>query len=366
MKTTLAIFSPNENAYSETFIHAHKNLPFNIKFYYGGGLPTNLEASPSLFKFSLKARIKKRFNRAFSLSEHALMNSLVSEKVCCVLAEYGPTACNTLKIVEFLRLPLVVHFHGFDATNKEVISDYREQYTKVFAYASAIVAVSRKMKADLIALGCPEEKMVVTPCGPNADFFKIEPSYTSQQFVAIARMIDIKGPLQTILAFKKTLDSFPQAKLVMIGDGQLLNTCKYMAKSLRITDNVVFRGVLNSNEIQQTLRESIAFLQHSFTLEGGVTEGSPVAVMEAQAAGLPVVSTIHAGIPDVVVHEQTGLLVNEFDIDEMANHMVRLLSENGLAKKMGEAARQRTAEQFSMDKHLAVLSNTISDAVSVK
>lgn len=107
---TLAIFSPNQNAYSETFIHAHKKLPFNIKYYYGGWFPTNLEASPSLYKFNLIERIKKRFNKKFSLAEHALLQSLRKEKIGCVLAEYAPTACATLKVIESLKLPLVVHF----------------------------------------------------------------------------------------------------------------------------------------------------------------------------------------------------------------------------------------------------------------
>lgn len=366
MNKVLAIFSPNQYSYSETFIQAHKNLAFNIKFYYGGTIPCNLESSPSLFHFKLGARIKKRFKTEFSLSEHALMNSLKKEKVDCILAEYGPTACLTLKIIEYLKLPLVVHFHGFDATNKDVVNEYALRYKKMFDYASAVIAVSNKMKADLIALGCPEKKLVVTPCGPNPNFLKVTPAFINKQFVTVGRFIEIKGPFLTILAFKKVVDVYPQALLVMIGDGQLLNTCKYLARSLHLTNNISFKGVLNPSEIMDVFEESSAFLQHCITLEGGVTEGTPVSVMEAQAAALPVISTYHAGIPDIVIHNATGLLAKEFDIDTMATNMLRILEEDGLAQKLGMAGRKRIIDHFSMDKHLTVLQTVISNSISEK
>lgn len=157
MKKTLAIFSPNQNAYSETFIQAHKSLPFNIKYYYGGYLPAYLESSLGLMQFNLAQRVKKRFNKNFNLSEHALINSLKREKVDCVLAEYGPTACATLKVVEFLNIPLIVHFFGFDASFRPTIEEYRENYKLVFGYAKSVVVVSKKMQQDLIKLGCPPQ-----------------------------------------------------------------------------------------------------------------------------------------------------------------------------------------------------------------
>ncbi len=83
------------------------------------------------------------------------------------------------------------------------------------------------------------------------------------------------------------------------------------------------------------MEKSVAFIQH-FVAQTGDSEGSPVSVMEAQAAALPVISTYHAGIPEVVIHGETGFLVKEKDISCMAEYMVRILAEPGLAKKLGQ------------------------------
>ena len=107
---TLAIFSPVANAYSETFIQAHKQLPFKIKFYYDGMPPTKLEGEPDISSLGFFDKFRKRMFTNYNPVEFALLNSLKKEKVDCVLAEYGTTAAVILKIVKSLRLPMIVHF----------------------------------------------------------------------------------------------------------------------------------------------------------------------------------------------------------------------------------------------------------------
>ena len=272
MKKTLAICSPNKNAYSETFIQAHKNLPFAIKYYYDGLLPTKLEGTNNLFEFTLAEKIKIRTNKYFSLSEHALANSFKREKVDCVLAEYGLTGTAVLKVAEQLKLPMVVYFFGYDASVKEVVEKYAEGYKKVFAYASAVMVVSKKMKDDLIALGCPAAKLVVSACGPNPAFFENKPLYNKQQFIAVGRFVEKKAPYLTILSFKKVVENFPAAKLVMVGDGDLLWICKKLVDALKLCDNIEFRGVLTPVEIKLLFEESIAFVQHSIIADDGDAE----------------------------------------------------------------------------------------------
>src|SRR5690348_5948176 len=115
----LAIFSPNQNVYSETFIQAHKNLPFEIRFYHSGNLPTQLEGRYMLDNFSRIEKFKKKIFRKFTEQEYGLYYSLKREGVACVLAEYGPTASDSLEVIKALNMPLVVHFHGYDASNND-------------------------------------------------------------------------------------------------------------------------------------------------------------------------------------------------------------------------------------------------------
>lgn len=364
MTQTLAIISPIRNAYSETFIQAHKNLPFNIKFYYEGLLPSKLEYQENIFLFNFLEKIKIRLNKNFNLSEHALINSLRREKVDCVLAEYGTTAAATLKVISHLKLPLVVHFHGSDASLKEILNENKESYKNVFSYASKIIVVSKRMKSKLHDIGCPVDKLLLSYYGPNEQFLNCKPSYHNQQFISVGRFVEKKAPYLTILAFKKIIENYPFAKLIMVGEGILLPVCKQLVSALNLTNQIQFKGVQSTTQIQSLFEESIAFVQHSIVAENGDSEGTPVAILEAQAAALPVISTFHAGIPDVVANNETGLLVQEKDVEGMAKNMIRILNEAGLARGLGENGRKRIKEKFTSQQHLKQIEIAISQAIS--
>jgi glycosyltransferase involved in cell wall biosynthesis len=96
-------------------------------------------------------------------------------------------------------------------------------------------------------------------------------------------------------------------------------------------------------------------VKHSLRPGSGDSEGTPVSVLEAGACGLPLVSTRHAGIKDVVIEEETGLLVDEHDIAGMAAQMIRLAQEPALAAALGQRARERIASHFSLDHSIANL-----------
>lgn len=360
----LALVAPQNNAISETFIRAHKLLPFNIKFYYGGYFPNSLEGVETIYKFNFIEKILFKVTNNRNLTKHAVIKSFKNEKINCILAEYGPTACEILDVARELNIPLIVHFHGFDATNTETLSVYRAEYKIVFNYASRVIVVSEKMKQDLIKLGCEEQKIAITPCGPNPAFLKIKPSFQKLQFIAVARFVDVKGYLFTIAAFKKVVEKHSDAKLICIGDGPQLESCKQFARILKLENETVFMGAASPDEIKSALSESIAFLQHSVTLTDGLNEGSPVAVMEAMAVGLPVVCSNSGGIKDLVVNNVTGFLVDEFDIDSMANCMVKFVENTVLARTMGLAGKARILSHLSLEKHLNVLERVIETAVT--
>lgn len=360
----LAIFSPNENATSETFIQAHKKLPFNIKYYYNGLLPNSLEGKGAIIELGITNRLRNKLNSRFTSDERALIKSLKKEKIDCVLAEYGITACHSLKVVKYLNLPLIVHFFGFEASLHETIEKYKEDYKQVFDYATSIIVVSKKMINDVIKLGCPSEKIVLSYCGPNEKFFELRPEFLSPKFLSIGRFVEKKAPYLTIAAFKKVLEKHPELKLIMVGDGLLLNTCKNLVKLWRIEKNVDFIGTRTPKEIEELFNDSIALVQHSIITEDGDSEGTPVVVLDAQAASLPVISTFHAGIGDVIIHNETGLLVEEYDVEGMAENMIRVIEEKGLAQKLGSAGRKRVEQHFSQEKHLKQIEEAVSQAVS--
>ncbi|GAB1855739.1 glycosyltransferase [Flavobacteriaceae bacterium MHTCC 0001] len=352
----IAIFSPSRNPYSETFIQAHKKyLGGNVFYYYGTGINIQLEGKnrlmPSgIYKFyRVYAKLFKK--KSTYLWFKRLSYSLKHLKIDVVLVEYGTHAHHLYKVLKASKLPVIVHFHGYDASMNNVINACNN-YKEVFKLASSVIAVSKAMERKLLTIGCPKEKLVYNVYGPQPEFESVKPTYSKSQFLTIGRFTDKKAPYYTIKAFAKFAKNNPEAKLLMAGNGVLLNTCKNLVKYHNLETQVKFLGIITPEEYRKLLEESLALVQHSVTADDGDMEGTPLAVLEASVSGLPVVSTYHAGIPDVIIHGKTGLLCEEHDVDTMANHMLNLINDLDYAKQLGDAGKKHITTHFNLKNHI--------------
>ena len=190
---------------------------------------------------------------------------------------------------------------------------------------------------------------------PQPEFEIVQPRFNKKQFIGIGRFTDKKAPYYTILAFSKILKNHADAKLLLAGKGELLNSCRNLVRYLRLENNVEFLGVISPDEFRNYLSESLAFVQHSITAEDGDMEGTPVSILEASVAGLPVISTYHAGIPDVIDHNKTGLLCNEHDVETMAKYMLRILDDVDFAKTLGSNGKKLITSQYNLKRHIKEL-----------
>jgi len=360
----IAIISPSQNAYSETFIQAHKNyLDGNIFYYYGDRKNLYLEnygklsKHPKAFFYRLNRLIQKKTYGWYF--DQLLIQSLKKNKIDIVLAEYGTTGEHHLGAIKALNLPLVVHFHGYDASINHIIKE-NNNYRNIFGYSKFIVVVSSIMYSKMREIGCPEEKLVLNYYGPNEEFNKIEAKFTQDQIIAVGRFVDKKAPYYLILAFINILEDFPDTKLIIAGKGILWNTCKNLIRAYGLEKNIILPGIITPNQFKEYLKESLIFVQHSITAEDGNSEGTPLAILEASAAGLPIVSTLHAGIPDVVIDGETGFLVEEHDYLNFSNKIKYLLRNKREAKKMGANGKINIAKNFSMSKHINCLNSLLS------
>jgi glycosyltransferase involved in cell wall biosynthesis len=356
----IAIFSPSQNPYSETFIQAHKNnLKGNIFYYYGTRGNIKLENGILKNNLSYKLYCKLLKKPGYFIWKERLIRSLRSNNIDSILIEYGNHAYSLLPVLKDLKIPFVVHFHGYDASVNSVIKNCNN-YNEIFCLANKIIAVSDSMKNKLVDYGCLEEKILVTPCAPNDLFFNLKPTFAKKQFISVGRFVNKKAPYLTILAFSKVVEKYPTYKLKMAGDGLLLNTCKNLVKYLGIQDNIQFLGVVTPEEYRRELLNSLAFVQHSITADNGDMEGTPVAVLEASVSGIPVISTKHAGIPDVIIHEQTGLLCEEKDVKKMAENMIKLIKNKELAVKLGVNGKCRIQNEFNMSIHISKIQEALN------
>jgi glycosyltransferase involved in cell wall biosynthesis len=148
----------------------------------------------------------------------------------------------------------------------------------------------------------------------------------------------------------------------MIGDGPLMGVCEDLVRSLDMSHAVTFLGPQSHETVRVEMQRARAFVQHSVVAANGDSEGTPVAILEAGAAGLPVIATLHAGIPDVVIHGSTGFLVPERDINAMAEYLIRIVRNSALADEMGRSARNHVSGNFTVEKSLRGLATILEKA----
>lgn len=365
-KINLVLISPNKNAYSETFIGFHRtHIDAKVHFLWKEALPEMSEEGPfvhyNLFTKGIRKLQKIFFPGMLNFHERRIARYLRRHRIELILAEFGFTGLSMVKLSRKTGIPLMTYFHGVDAYSKDILSVY--DYRPLFKQAAKIFVVSRHMQRQLEKLGCPSEKLILNPCGPSNLFFSVDSCHESRNFLAIGRFVEKKAPDYTIRAFRIVAQKYPDALLKMVGDGPLLDHCKKLVIESGLENNVSFEGSQPPEKIADLFAHSLAFVQHSRVATNGDSEGTPVAVLEAGASGLPVVATRHAGIPDVVLEDQTGLLIDEGDIEGMAQAMIRILAEPGLAGRFGSAARNRVKEHFTLDKHIDIINRHIAATV---
>lgn len=355
-KPHIIVASVHRHQYSETFIRDHVNhLPYTVHYFYGGYLPSFTDGRGMLPHW-----LKPAYSLLTPVIEQRLVKYIRSQNIKLVLAEYGPVGVHLLPVCKAAGIPLVVYFHGYDVTRKAVTDKYAAQYKQLFTEAAALISVSQPLSDRLIALGADADKIIYNPCGVSSARFPFNDISDSEPvLLSVGRFADTKNPQATIKAFANALEQVPDAQLRMAGNGTEYDACNNLIHKLGIRNSVKLLGVLQHNEVYAEMKAARAFVQHSVTTVNGETEGSPVAIMEAGAAGLPVVATRHGGIPAIVKHGETGLLVDEHDIDGMADAMVALLKDVDKATTMGKAAHLRVSEHFSLERNIRILTETI-------
>lgn len=349
-----AILSTNRKKYSETFIQSHIQLIRDVVVYSDGYFPTavSLDRSETWEELLIEGD-----------RENSLIQSWKKHNVRTVLAEYGPAGVEVMHACKRAGIPLVVHFHGFDAYREDALNHYGVQYKELFQFAAKIVVVSSDMKAQLIHLGCPEEKLQHITYGVDTDVFSPpDSSLERKHFIACGRFVQKKAPLHTIRAFAQVVEKFPKTKLTFVGDGELLGDAKQLTKELGLESQIDFKGVLTPSEVAEQLQAHAIFVQHSIKTEQNDSEGTPLSILEAAATALAIVSTNHAGIPEVIEDGISGFLVAEGDVEAMAQRMIELLENNEVLKQFGEKARETIVSSYQQKDYINKLENLLENA----
>jgi colanic acid/amylovoran biosynthesis glycosyltransferase len=245
-----------------------------------------------------------------------------------------------------LRGSIVTAFHGEDVINYP--KRFRPGlYSPLFERGDLFLPISARWNDSLIAMGCPPARIRVHRMGVDLRRFvpRSPGSHERVRIVTVGRLVEKKGIEDAIMALSMIKAPF---EYLVAGEGPLRGRLEALARERLPVGAVQFLGAQTQDAIVPLLHSADIFLAPSVTGADGDIEGIPVSIMEAMALGLPVVSTFHSGIPELVSHGVSGLLLQEHDIAGLSTALSALIVDPDLRARLGVAGRGIVAAQYDV------------------
>ncbi len=335
---------------------------------HAGGLMWRFPQKRMLFSLLRTVR-PGRFAHFLNLLHRAnafIKNGTSFDVIHC---HFGPNGSYTasLRAHGIITGRLVTTFHGYDLSMiPRTHGD--DVYADLFKVGDLFLPVSQYFKTRLISMGCPENLIVVHYLGIPMEKWRFKSrvfsSSTKHRLVSVCRLVEKKG-LQFALEAAALLSAQEvDFEYVIIGEGELRPALEDMIECKNLIERVKLVGAMDSDNIAKILESSDIFLAPSVVASDGNEEGIPIVMLEAMASGLPVVSTLHAGIPEVIKNGITGYLVPERDSEALAlclrsafEHPERLSSIALAARNFVESFRNGEEQHAELQ---AIFRNQIS------
>ncbi|MCR9259294.1 MAG: glycosyltransferase family 4 protein [Pseudomonadaceae bacterium] len=243
--------------------------------------------------------------------------------------------------------------HGSDLHRDQAMLEQKVASAK---FAVAISQYNRRFILEHCTV-IDADKVKVVHCGVDLGNFDTVPPKAQMDsvinIVCIGTLHEVKGQTFLLRACAKIEDTNWQCHLV--GDGEDRAKLEALAIQLGIKDRVIFHGQCTRERVREVLNNMTIACAPSVPTRDGRREGIPVALMEAAAAGLALVASDLSGIPELVVHEETGLLTTVADVDDIAQALTRLASDASLRKRLSEACRHKVEREFSLSSNVSAL-----------
>ncbi len=250
------------------------------------------------------------------------------------------------------HIPTLITFRGIDATAFMNHQKYLGFFKEILAFPNVYTAsVCRALKEQLLKKNLSIRNHFILYSSIDINFYKRDTQNLSKnpvRFLQISSFNPKKGHPITLQAFQRFAEENPSKdfRLTLAGGGSLLAEMKNLARQLNLENRVDFIGKVTPEEGRKLMENSHVFVHHSLTPPSGDKEGIPNAIIEAMAMEMPILSSSHSGIPELVEHGLNGLLVEEGDIAEYATRIEEIYSWNYLREN-----REKIIKNFSLQKH---------------
>lgn len=318
--------------------------------------------SERLFYLGLRKAnlLNTRYSPTYQKSLRRILRSSNFDLVHCHFGDMGVIFLDN--VPEFSK-PVVISFHGFDASQKLNDPFYVSRLQDILSRPNVTVLTPSQDMLDRIqSYDIQVRSSRVIHYGANLDFFHPNGHTTSSSpekvFLQVSSLREKKGHRYALEAFKAFKDLHPDHafKFLIAGEGELQSEIVEQVNKLDLANYVEFLGSVNKDQVKTLLREADVFVHHSITGVNGDKEGIPNAIIEAMAMELPVLTTRHSGIPELVQHGVNGILVDERDVDALSKGIHEIYS---WPKKTEN--RTKVLSSFNLTRRIETISNLYTD-----
>ena len=310
------------------------------------------------FKSGLERYLYQKARLLGKNAKNEIKDYIKSKNPDILHIHYGVDCLIYADIIKELQIPSCVSFYGYDCTSfPKRFYGYGQVLLKKNVFdnpnVKAVLAMSEDMKNDLLGLGCPEEKIIVHYYGTETAPFVLERTFEEKDqinFLIISGLSEKKGHGFLLDSFADLTTTYGnKVHLHIVGDGPLGPQIQQKIVDKKL-NNVTLHGRVDygSEKHLEYFRMADVFVHPSVVSGNGDKEGIPGAIIEAMAAGLPVVSTYHAGIPFVIEDKKTGLLVKEHDVAALTSAMESLVKDTEYRKSVALAAQKHALEYLDI------------------
>lgn len=332
----------------------------------------NLEHYPveSLYSAETLPPLKKlcnRFWRKASNSYPFYTKIIRRENAALLHAHFGYEACRLLATKQATGLPLLTTFYGADATEYPRYPQWRERYRRLFAAGEFFLAEGGAMAQKLVDIGCPQDKVRVWRLGVDVERIEFVARSGGERvrLLICAGFKEKKGIPYALRALASALvqKPFPYA-LTLIGDGEDRSLIEALVDELDLRSCTIFKGMMPYEQVLAELPRHDILLQTSVTAQNGDGEGgAPVILLDAQAAGMPVVATTHGDIPEYVRDGESGLLAEERDVQGLAECIAALAGHPERWEMMGRVGRSHVETRYAAGRQVEVLERIYDELI---
>jgi colanic acid/amylovoran biosynthesis glycosyltransferase len=296
-----------------------------------------------------------------------LVDLLAEWKPALVHVYYGHKAVKYRRMLEASGVPWLVSFHGVDVVKFIDQPGYLEGLRQVFTEARLVLARSESLLARLKELGCPPEKLRLNRTPVPLDDITFQerrpPADGDWRLLQACRLIPKKGLFTTLKALPAVVALWPRLKFVLAGTGPDEARFREAVRAAGLEANVELLGWIDQDRLRAEFAKAHAFLHPSELTETSDQEGVPNAMVEAMAAGLPIVATTHGGIPEAVESGIDGLLVPEKDHAALAEAILRLLDDSELLGRFSRQANASVRAKFGFAEQIGALEGCYAEAM---